>query len=255
MIYTNSRIVGKEQLTHTTYLLTLESPSIAQSTLPGQFVNIRIDEHELQPLLRRPFSVSWIEGACFEIVVQKVGLGTQKLCEKAVGDSLSVLGPLGNTFRIDDSFDVALLVGGGIGVAPFPILTKFLLERRKTIVTFVGFKTKAVIYDRRLINTHISTDDGSLGFHGTVVDAVRGYLQSTNPQRMKIFSCGPTPMLRSVGALAREFGIPCEVSLETEMACGVGICQGCVVEKKNSAQKYALTCKDGPNFFIDEIEL
>ncbi|MCX7983556.1 MAG: dihydroorotate dehydrogenase electron transfer subunit [Bacteroidetes bacterium] len=255
MLSTTAHIIGKNKISETLYILMLECPAITRSAKAGQFVMIRVNSHSIEPLLRRPFSISWIDGDYFEILLQVVGGGTRKLSEKDIGDEVEVLGPLGNSFRIDNTFETAILVAGGVGVAPFPILTKELRERGKEVQTFIGARTKSQLYTQHLVNCSVSTDDGTEGFHGTVVDNVRAYLENTEMQKLKLFACGPTPMLKALGVLVHHKKLNCEVSLETEMACGFGICQGCVVQLKDSNKGYALACKDGPNFFIDEIVL
>lgn len=248
------QLVSKEVVAEQTYLLTLHSPELVRQAQAGQFVNIRVDQNSTAPLLRRPFTISNVHNETFDLLVQIVGHGTRLLVTKAIGEMLDVVGPLGNSFDINSNFDHAILVAGGVGVAPMPFLTKKLLEMGKEITTFVGFRSKAQVYVTNLNNVHIATDDGTEGFHGNVVELLQRHFQNSE-KKIKIFACGPTPMLRALTTYAREKRICCEVSLEGEMACGVGICQGCPVERRNAAQKYALVCKEGPNFNSEEIEL
>ncbi len=254
MIQTFATLLSKEQYSDTIFLLTLHAPEIAATARAGQFINIRIDSGT-SPLLRRPFSISWVEKNSIEILIQVVGTGSKMLIQKNVGDLIDVIGPLGNSFRIDGDFTTAILVGGGVWVAPLPFLTKELIEKQKTVYTFVGFRSKELLYTKNLKNVTVATDDGSEGMQGNVVELVNSYLNSNSVQNAKIFSCGPTAMLRALTSLAYEKRICCEVSLEGEMACGVGLCQGCPIELKNAAKKYALVCKEGPNFLADEIQL
>jgi dihydroorotate dehydrogenase electron transfer subunit len=236
------------------YRLTFEWAELAATVQPGQFVNIRVSETE-ELLLRRPFSVSRVEGDLVEIVLQIVGTGTKILSEKHPGEILDVLGPLGQPFHLEAEFDTALIVAGGLGVAPFPLLTAALKKRGKQIETFVGFRSAQQMFTEHLANIHLATEDGSTGFHGTVVKLVEDYLDKHSSGKFKIFACGPTKMLMALTKTAKQKSICCELSLEGQMACGVGICQGCPVELVDSEKKYALVCKDGPIFLSSEINL
>jgi len=236
------------QVAQGVFVLTCISPRIAASILPGQFVNIRIGTGT-EPLLRRPFSVYRTNGCDIEIVFQVVGQGTDMLRHLGEADRVDVLGPLGTPYRYESpDFETAVLVAGGLGIAPLPILTSFLKRAGKPVVSFIGARESALLVDLHLEQVSVATDDGTRGFHGTVVDLARSHLRSGHFAHPKIFSCGPTRMLASTARLAKEFGIPCEVSLEGPMGCGFGICQGCPVELLAGERKYALMCKEGPVF-------
>ncbi len=230
------------------YVLSFISPEIAEVTRPGQFVNVRIN-NSYSPLLRRPFSVYFIEGDEIQILFNTIGRGTKILSEKKDSDKIDIIGPLGKPYTINSDYNYAILVAGGMGVASLPLLTKSLVAQGVSIETFVGARTSKQLILKNLINVHIATDDGSEGFHGTVVDLLQCRLsQNHKIQSTCIFACGPMQMLKKVSELAEKFEIPCELSIETMMACGIGICQGCVVERMNSENKYSLVCKDGPVF-------
>jgi len=230
------------------YVLRFSSPAISRSLRAGQFVNLRVKEG-CDPLLRRPFSAYRIENGSIEIIFNVVGRGTAALRQKNAGEILDVLGPLGRPFgTLDTAYDTGVLIGGGLGVAPLPLLTAEIRRAGKHILTVVGARSSKQIVTDHLDDPGIATDDGSLGFHGNVVDLTSTLLAKTPVARPKIFACGPTPMLRAVAAFARTAGIPCEVSLEGPMGCGIGICQGCPVEVTGPEKKYALMCKDGPVF-------
>ena len=228
-------------------VLKMSAPGISTMVRPGQFLNIRTSDTYI-PLLRRPFSVYHRDGEDLSIIFNIVGAGTRILAAMGEGTELDVIGPLGNAFGVADDFDEALLVAGGLGVAPLPVLTEALRERGKTVATFLGARTAPQIVTTHLENVSVATDDGSAGLRGTVVDLLGSWLGPATDRRRKIFSCGPTPMLRALSAFAAERGIPCEISLESPMACGIGICQGCPVEVRNGPRKYALVCKDGTVF-------
>jgi len=182
-----------------------------------------------------------------------VGQGTTLLSQKRSGDSLDVVGPLGVPFKLDGSYETAILVGGGLGVAPFPFLTDALLRRKKTIRTFIGTRSVKHVTEEHLLNVQLATDDGSKGFRGTVIDMLKTLLVHDGSKNSKIFGCGPTKMLGALAELARAKGIDCELSLEGDMACGMGLCQGCPVERKDGLKKYSLVCVEGPTFNSNDI--
>jgi dihydroorotate dehydrogenase electron transfer subunit len=238
-----------------TFLFRFKSPEIAASAQPGQFVNILAAETGEGPFLRRPFSISRIEDDIIEIIFHVVGIGTNLLSRKQLGDWVDIVGPLGEPFHGNAEYDTALLVAGGIGVAPFPFLTDELLKRGKRIETFIGYRNTEQVFTEHLQNVRIATDDGSDGFHGNVVQLLESSLVQNNFDKAKIFACGPTVMLKALTELARRKNICCEMSLEGQMACGFGICQGCAVERTEGPAKYALVCKDGPAFLSTEVNL
>lgn len=235
------------------HVLRFESKDVARSVQPGQFVNIKADGGN-DPLLRRPFSVYRTEGDSVEIVFNIIGKGTDALRRKLGGERIDVLGPLGNPFSfLTSSFDTAVLVGGGLGVAPLPISTDLLARSGKKIITILGARTSMQLVEEYLENLNVATDDGTKGFHGNVVDLFRDLRTRTKISNPKLFCCGPTPMLRAIASYAIKEEIPCEVSMEGPMACGFGICQGCPVELVGEERKYALMCKEGPSFDVRRI--
>ena len=237
-----------------TYILRFHSPEIAEVAQPGQFVNILTAEYNKGPLLRRPFSISRIDGQSIDILFHVVGTGTNLLSQKRPGEQIDVMGPLGQPYH-HGGHGSALLVAGGIGVAPFPFLTDELIKQGTKIETFLGFRTSDQIYTDHLSHVHIATDDGSTGFHGYVVQLLESFLDQNNRPDAKIYACGPTVMLKALAHLAGRKALCCEMSLEGQMACGVGICQGCAVERSETPAKYALVCKDGPTFLSTEVNL
>lgn len=244
-----------EQVADNTFVLTFISPEISKQIRPGQFVNIKT-EIGSEPLLRRPYSIYYADGDKAEIIFNVVGKGSSGLRKKQKGDFLDVLGPLGVPFSVEgQDFDMAVLIGGGLGIAPLPLSTRALLRNKKSIVTLLGARTSNQLVETHLENIYISTDDGSKGLHGNVVDLLKTQFESFSDKRPKIFACGPTKMLQSVAAFALKNEIPCEVSLEGPMACGFGICQGCPVELAGGERKYALMCKDGPTFDVRKIKI
>jgi len=248
MIREFSRVETVEEVGENIFTLTFTSPLISQEILPGQFVNIKGNQYT-DPLLRRPFSVYLAEQDRLSIIFNVIGRATTLFRNMKIGDSLDVLGPLGVPYDYDSpTFHTAVLMAGGLGVAPFGILTSYLKRSSKTIITLLGAQTSKRIVTHHLEGVRISTDDGSSGMRGTVVDLARTIFHTVKLNQPKIFACGPNKMLEATARMADEFAVSCEVSLEGPMACGFGICQGCPVEIVGQERKYSLMCKDGPVF-------
>lgn len=250
-------VSSQEEVADGLYVLRFRSEQIAQTSLPGQFVNIRTSDG-FAPFLRRPFSVSRVDGELVEILFNVVGAGTRLLAEKRPGDTLDVLGPLGVSFGYRGDFDTALIVAGGLGVAPFPLLTSWLQREEKQVVSFIGARSAYQLYRLHLRNPQYATDDGSTGAKGTVVELLARYLDNHRVPKPKIFGCGPTRMLQALSEFAQKNNMECELSLEGDMACGIGLCQGCPVERvsgHNGQKKYALVCTEGPAFQCRDIIL
>ncbi len=254
-----STVIEKRQIANGLFVLRFEHPEIASNILPGQFVNVLPKTGFIDPLLRRPFSVYQVIGNTAEIIIQDHGKGTGILSRTHVGESIDALGPLGSPWKYDSGdFETAILVIGGVGVASMPLLTMKLGEMGKSVVSYYGARNESLFADEYLQNVRYSTDDGSRGFHGSVIENIRLGLQVDLYPKPKFFVCGPTGMMRAAIVLATEFSVPCEVSLETEMACGIGICQGCPVvtsEAENAAtgKKFHLVCTQGPSFAKEQI--
>lgn len=255
MIQAYCPVQSVDEVADNVFVLTFLSPEISKHVQAGQFVNIKADEGT-EPLLRRPFSVYRIVDERVEIIFNVVGKGSAALRKRKSGEWIDVLGPLGVPFSLSGKdFDTAVVVGGGLGVAPLPISTQALLENKKSVVTFLGARSAKQLVETHLVNVQIATDDGSKGHHGNVVELVRTKYEMFKSLRPKIFACGPTKMLHTVAMFAIERAIPCEVSLEGPMACGFGICQGCPVELVDGGKKYGLMCKDGPTFDVRRIKI
>ena len=246
---------GVHEVAENTFVLQFSSEFISSNVRPGQFVNLRA-ESGIEPLLRRPFSVYRTVDDIVEVIFNVIGRGTSILRRKKKGDFLDVLGPLGVPFSLSSNdFTTAVLIGGGLGIAPLPISASALARFGTPMITFLGARTATQLVDSHLMNVHVATDDGSKGFHGTVVDLASEFISKKSIPSPKIFACGPTAMLRSVATLARDAQIPCEVSLEGVMGCGFGICQGCPVELVGGDKKYGLMCMDGPTFDATRVKI
>ncbi len=252
MYIERAKVESVDKLNKQTFLLKLFSPSIAKFSKPGQFCNIKVSESTV-PLLRRPFSVCNVDGDSVYFLFDIHGEGTKLLSEKKVGDYLEIIGPLGKGFILEGEYDSALIIAGGLGVAPFPFLIE-RLSKTKKIITLVGAQSKNLILEYGLKNVSVATDDGSLGFHGNVIDLFKNKISEISLNTFRIYGCGPNPMLKVLQKYSIEKNYDCQISVESAMACGFGICQGCSIEASDS-ESYLLVCKDGPVFDVDKVRL
>jgi dihydroorotate dehydrogenase electron transfer subunit len=221
---------------------------------PGQFLMIRI-RNGIDPFLRRPFSIYNVDNEVIEILYKIVGKGTDIMKDLREGDPIHILGPLGNGFIIKNDIETPILVAGGIGIASLNLLAGSIsrISGIKDTYLLIGGKKEADImpidkYIKMGYSVEISTEDGSLGIKGMVTDLLEKRVSS----KSTIFACGPNEMLKKVSEIAGKYNILCQVSLESSMACGMGVCLGCVVKVKN-INRYKLVCKDGPIFNGNEI--
>lgn len=240
--------------------LTMLAPAIAALAQPGQFVTIKAGRG-FDPLLRRPFSIHQIEGdGTLQVVFKVIGKGTKTLADLREGESVNLVGPLGNHFTTGEAM---CLVGGGLGIAPLLFLARTLREQPRPTPTIciLGARTGEELscwadgFQAHGIVPHLTTEDGSLGHHGLVTDLLPTLLGEGKAWR--IASCGPYPMMRAVASICRLHGWPCQVSLETMMACGISACLGCTVEASATNPKggqYLHVCKDGPVFAEGDIQ-
>ena len=260
-------ILSNERFAGDVYRLKFFSEPIFRSAQPGQFVHIRTSAQS-DPLLPRPFSVHDIDpgSMSIEILFQLVGSGTRLLSSKLKGESIDVLGPLGRGFRIDPDRRRSVLVAGGIGIAPFPFSIRRLRETGHSAFAVAGWRTAGEIVGIEKIasfgvSVDVATEDGSRGYSGTVTELLDFRLKAGafgEESDFSLYACGPNAMLAKVVQLAHQYNVPCQVSLEEKMACGVGACSGCAVsvaENGNSCPEYKLVCSDGPVFDMDEVYL
>ncbi|MBN1848221.1 MAG: dihydroorotate dehydrogenase electron transfer subunit [Deltaproteobacteria bacterium] len=260
MFEQKTEIIFNKNVALKTFLLGIRSQEIAAHAIPGQFVMLRIGKGP-DPLLRRPFSISGTRDQDLVLILYKVvGKGTALLQEKRAGEGLSVLGPLGRGFGLPDDEQVPLLVAGGIGVAPLFFLAQTIHTTNTQIMMGFGSSNEIIPVDVMgdfKIQYSISTDDGTHGHGGLVTELLATSLEkhTWHPSSLSLFSCGPKPMLKRVAEMALEHHIPCQVSIEAVMACGMGACQGCVVRSgSHETQTYQYVCKDGPVFFSHQID-
>ncbi len=269
---------------------------------PGQFLEIKVntlstpaisdipehlrDTSRRNVLLRRPFSFVDIQTVdenktVVDIIYLVTGASTVRMTTLSPQDELSVTGPLGNGFSIDNSKDCVILVAGGVGVPPIEHVANWLVQNRKDvkILAFIGARSKAHLpfastqradakgieeLESIGVETFVTTDDGSFGDSGFVTDRLSKWLSANKivADKTLILSCGPEPMLKNLSKLAEKSNIDTQVSLERIMACGIGLCQSCAVEvnaeskgqtNNNTETTYKLCCKDGPVFNSKEV--
>jgi dihydroorotate dehydrogenase electron transfer subunit len=227
----------------------------AWTPAPGQFAMLAAVERwgggdGERPYLPRAFSVARIADGESQFLLEDVGPGTNRLCELRPGDGLWALGPLGNGFILPSEDRRALLVGGGVGIAPLAILQDTLAGTGRDAVVLLGFRDRTRALGAALLKgAHVATDDGSVGHHGLVTELLAAEIQR-DPHAV-VYACGPTGMLEGVRALCAQTDTPAQLALEAGMACGYGACFGCVVARRGGG--YLRVCVDGP--VIDAAEL
>ena len=229
-------ITGGREVASGMFVLSMHAPEIASSVRAGQFVNLG---WQGGPLLRRPFSVYRVDGEQIEVVLKAVGAGTAALLAKERGDRLSCLGPLGHGYTFGQG--TAILISGGLGVAPMPLAARDAREAGMRVVWVHGARTAAELCSEAEGDEVIwATDDGSRGFHGTAVSAA--------PAGDQVLACGPNRML---GAVAERWP-EAQVALETYMGCGTGVCLGCAVPLRRGG--YDRACKEGPVYRAADVD-
>lgn len=224
--------------------ISLYLPSIAKASGPGQFLHLRIPSGSSSPLLRRPFSINDVQGNGVSVLYEVKGTGTELLSGLRTGDTLDVVGPLGKGFVIEPRRKDHLLVAGGMGLAPMGLLVRRLTGMGLKPELLYGCRSSAQLMRPGLRGCRISSEDGSCGRKGLVTSLLLDRLKICRDPA--VYTCGPWPMLRAVAGICRDRNIPCQVSLESLMACGVGACQGCVV--RSSDGSYISVCDKGPVF-------
>jgi len=217
--------------------------------VPGQFFELRITDQSA-PLLRRPYAFSGYdeERQAAAMIYQVVGVSTRMLADRAPGDSVRVLGPIGNAFGLRGRPDKVIALGGGVGLGPILFAAREMMLAGSDVRLVTGFRNRDLVPDGSVwqgMDPIVCTDDGSEGFAGNVVDYLRT-LSGEELSGARLLACGPMPMLAAAHAFAAEKGLVCEVSVEEMMACGLGVCVGCVVERADG--EMVRVCTDGPIF-------
>lgn len=246
------------------FLLTVTVPAYFGEALPGQFVMVRL-QGCAAPFLSRPFSIYSVysrgDATYLEIFYQVVGEGTEILSKLAEGALVGIRGPLGKGFDVPSSCGQIVLVAGGIGVAPL----SFFAQRCKDemdgvkLICYLGAGTAESLAGLKRLEeicteVKISTDDGSRGYHGLVTDLFEKDMDRYADGTVRIYSCGPRAMLKSLQALLADNRASCQVSLEERMACGFGACLGCAVRIRSHGGGFVRVCTEGPVFDIRDVE-
>lgn len=252
MIDRETEIVFNTQVAADTYVMGFKAPEIVAGASPGQFVMIRVGS-ALEPLLRRPFSIGGtLQGELLLILYKVIGKGTALMAKAGKGDHMAVLGPLGRGFSVPKAGKRPILASGGIGIAPLIFLAQILSASKPLFLAGYRREAEKVPFDTFGLtdeNLLIATDDGSHGHHGFVTELLETQIDQTEKASAIVYACGPAPMLKKVAALTISGQTPCQMSLEANMACGLGACQGCAVKSSTPDRlTYYLVCKDGPIF-------
>jgi dihydroorotate dehydrogenase electron transfer subunit len=256
-------VVAVEDLGGGLVELAAKLPWLARTVRAGEFAQLRCAPGPI-PLLRRPFSVAWVEGENCSFVFERVGEGTRRLAAMRPGDALDSLGPLGIGFTLAAGMRRVVCVAGGLGCAPFPLLVRQAREAGVArVVILHGAATAARLYPperfvRGLDGVEVieSTDDGSRGHHGLVVDLLRDALHDGDGGAVDaLYACGPNPMLAAAAARLDRPPPVCEASLEAPMGCGFGTCLGCALPVRGEdGTSWALCCQQGPVMPMDAVD-
>lgn len=250
-----AEVISQDKLGEGIFSMWIKTDKITSQALPGQFVSIYTKD--TSKLLPRPISICETDKpkGCLRIVYRVVGAGTEEFSHYREGDSIEIMGSLGNGFPLDAGSNgkKALLIGGGIGIPPMLELAKNLSCEKQMIL---GYRDVLFLNEEfsPYGNVYLATEDGSAGTKGNVLNAIREHALEGNV----IFACGPTPMLKALQAYAMENHIECYLSLEEKMACGIGACLACVCKSRevdeHSKVHNKRVCKDGPVFKAEEVE-
>jgi dihydroorotate dehydrogenase electron transfer subunit len=254
-------LVSREALEGAYALLTFHHPEVAQEARAGQFVMMKAGR-SAEPPLRRPFSILRVDPSkgTFTIFIKVVGEQSRALAALLPGETALCLGPLGRPFPAPQDGAEAVMVAGGYGIAPFLMLSEELRRSRRPGRVFYGGRSAVDLQVRSLfdeLGTNIvsTTEDGSVGHRGLVTEPLDAHLEKREGPAV-LYACGPNAMLHAVATIAERRRIPCQVSLEPWMGCGVGTCLGCVVrvqEPNEARSRYRCACTEGPVFDADVV--
>ncbi|MFC1480000.1 dihydroorotate dehydrogenase electron transfer subunit [Candidatus Omnitrophota bacterium] len=257
-----AKIISNRKIAVDHYVMELEAAHLGRTACPGQFVTVKVEEGTTDPLLRIPLGVHAVRNNGIDLLYKVVGAATELLRSKEKGETLGIVGPLGNGFDLDSLLcqkdSEALLVGGGHGVAPLYALAETIIKKKKKVDIFIGACAKKhVVCTKKLkklgARVYVATEDGTGGYKGYVTGLLEKHLKkkTKNKTRQWVYACGPRPMLAELAKVTKKYKIEAQVSLDAYMACGVGSCRGCAVRTKDG---YKLVCKDGPVFDAQEIK-
>ena len=248
------------KLTDGIFKFSVKAPEIAKTAKAGQFLEIKVSKTG-EPFLRRPISIYNMdrENGVLEFIFQEKGKGTKILSNRVVGEQVDIMGPLGyGTFNVKEYKNVAI-IGGGIGTYPLYELAKEL-KGKTNLNIYLGFKNKSLVTcekDFEAIGVDklvLTTDDGSYKEKGYAIDFMKKDIEKNRVDM--IFACGPQKMLKAVREYAIENNIPCQISLEERMGCGIGACLGCATKIISGKEpRYGHVCKEGPVFYATDVEI
>ena len=244
-------VIRQEEISYGIYSMWLKTEQIAGKAKPGQFISLYC--HDGSRMLPRPISICEIDAKdnALRIVYRVAGKGTEEFSGLSTGDSIEIVGPLGNGFPLKEK--KAFLIGGGIGIPPMVELAKQLNCEKQMVL---GYRDTLFLQEefKGLGSMYVATEDGSYGTEGNVLDAIK----ENGLDAEIIYACGPTPMLKAIKEYAIANGIECWLSLEEKMACGIGACLACVCKSKekdsHSNVNNKRVCKEGPVFRAEEVE-
>ena len=251
-----SEIVNQQRISKDVFKLSLSAQSIAQHAIPGQFCMIQArTESSKDPLLKRPFSINAVTEDTITILYRVVGRGTKYLSNCSPKEQLNIIGPLGNGFSVAP-VSQHILVAGGMGIAPISFLATYIHKKygqKPVIINGAACQTDLLETDRLSslgCQLYVATEDGSTGHKGLVTDILKPQV-SSKPKDVQVYACGPYPMLKAVSNICQQHDVPLQVSMEAMMACGIGLCLGCVIDASNGG--YLHVCKEGPVFNSEDI--
>ena len=242
-------VVASTEVMPDVYLIWLEAPRIASAAKPGQFVMVGCGE---ESLLRRPLSIHQTDKNKLALLFSVVGKGTRWLAQRRAGDTVDLLGPLGNGYSIHPGSHNLLLVAGGIGIAPLRFLADEAVKQGCSVKLLLGASTVNQLYPGDLLSPETelvtATEDGTAGKKGMITALLPDFARRAD----QIFACGPSPMYRTMANLSRQFPVlkSAQVSLEVRMGCGLGICYGCTLRTKHGLKQ---VCQDGPVFELNDV--
>lgn len=256
MLY-KAEIVENVEIAPNIHKIQISKPLTKIKIMPGSFFNIKCNEEGF-PLLRRPISIGLVEEKTLSFFIHKKGEGTKIICNKKKGSYLDIMGSLGNGFDIIEEGKKALVVGGGIGVAPLLELTRSLAENSEaSLKVILGFKNEPFLIEeyKKYANKPIivSEENDSFDYKGYVTKALEEEIKKS--EYHMIYTCGPKTMLKAVKELGEKRGIKTQVLMEERMACGIGACLVCTCKTKADEDEwnYVRTCKEGPVFYGEEV--
>ncbi len=252
------KIIKKVEISKDVFKFEVERQPEMGDVLAGQFFNLSCGEGEY-PLLKRPISVSLVNEKTIEFIIIRNGFGTALLNDRPVGTELSIMGPLGNGYTIEDNHKKVIVLGGGIGIAPQRELVKVLSEAGgREIDVMMGFRSTPYgleTYEKYADTVKLSTEDGTVGHKGYITDVMDEAL-ATGAYDV-IYACGPHLMLKAAFDVAKKHNTPIQLLMEERMACGIGACYVCTCKIKDDTKEEGYwnqrVCKDGPVFYGDEV--